>query len=107
VNDVPRPPARVVIGEASVPRLPKHARLQLDKARGVWVILVPERVLVPDETAIEIVKMCDGVISVAGIVEALAKKYAADRALIQTDVIAMLQDLADKGYLLDGRGAKS
>ena len=63
--------------------------------------------LVPDETAIEIVRLCDGVITVAGIVDQLAKKYAADRSLIAADVIAMLQDLADKGYLVDGGGAKT
>ena len=106
MNDVPRRQARLTITEASRPTLPKHARLQLDKTRGVWVILVPERVLVPDETAIEIVKLCDGVVTVGGIVDDLAKKYAAERSLIAGDVIAMLQDLADKGYLVDGRGVQ-
>ena len=99
--------ARVTISEGSRPRLPRHARLQHDKSRDVWVILVPERVLVPDETAIEIVRLCDGVITVGGIVDQLAEKYAAERSLIAADVIAMLQDLADKGYLVDGGGQQS
>lgn len=99
--------ARIVISEASKPRLPRHARLQLDKSRGVWVILVPERVLVPDETAVEVVKMCDGAASVAAIVDELAQKYAAERSQIAADVVAMLQDLADKGYLIDGGGPRS
>ena len=99
--------ARVVITEASRPRLPKHARLQLDKSRGVWVILVPERVLVPDETAVEVVKLCDGEATVAALVDQLAQKYAAERSEIAADVIAMLQDLADKGYLIDGGGQRS
>jgi pyrroloquinoline quinone biosynthesis protein D len=104
--NAPAARARVAMSEDSRPRLPRHARLQLDKSRNVWVILVPERVLVPDETAIEVVRLCDGVATVADIVDQLAKKYAAERSLIAADVIAMLQDLADKGYLVDGGGAK-
>jgi pyrroloquinoline quinone biosynthesis protein D len=33
----------------------------------------------------------------------LAAKYTAERAAIATDVIAMLQDLADKGFLTEAR----
>ncbi|MGC7931749.1 PqqD family protein [Lysinibacillus sp. VIII_CA] len=33
----------------------------------------------------------------------LAEKYATDRAEISRDVIAMLQDLADKGFLVEAR----
>ena len=33
----------------------------------------------------------------------LAEKYAAERGAIATDVIAMLQDLADKGFLTEAR----
>ena len=37
----------------------------------------------------------------------LAAKYAADRGLIGTDVIAMLRDLADKGFLAEAQDTKS
>ncbi|MCC6982732.1 MAG: pyrroloquinoline quinone biosynthesis peptide chaperone PqqD [Bauldia sp.] len=92
---------RVVITVNSKPALPSFVRLHHDKARDRWVILVPERVLVPDETAVEIVQMCDGVKTVRDLVDELAKKYNADRALITVDVLAMLQDLADKSFLED------
>ena len=36
-------------------------------------------------------------------IDQLAEKYAAPRADIATDVIAMLQDLADKGFLTQAR----
>ena len=36
-------------------------------------------------------------------VDQLAAKYAADASAIATDVIAMLQDLADKGFLTEAR----
>jgi pyrroloquinoline quinone biosynthesis protein D len=92
---------RVIITINSKPALPSFVRLHHDKARERWVILVPERVLVPDETAVEIVQMCDGVKTVRDLVDELAKKYNADRALITVDVLAMLQDLADKSFLED------
>jgi pyrroloquinoline quinone biosynthesis protein D len=86
------------VTETSRVRLPRHARLRFDEARGIWVILVPERVLVPDEMSVEILKMCDGR-SVSAIIDELAKKYAADRVMMTADVVAMFQDLADKGFL--------
>jgi len=36
-------------------------------------------------------------------VDQLAAKYAAPREAIATDVVGMLQDLADKGFLTEAR----
>jgi pyrroloquinoline quinone biosynthesis protein D len=91
------------VSEASRPILPRHAKLKFDETRQVWVILAPERVLAPDEIAVEVLRLCDGVRSVAEMVDELAAKYTADRADISTDVVAMLQDLADKGFLTEAR----
>jgi pyrroloquinoline quinone biosynthesis protein D len=52
-------------------------------------------------------QLCDGARSVDAIVDVLAVKYAADRTAIRTDVIAMLQDLADKGFLVETREASA
>ena len=91
------------VSEASRPVLPRHARLKFVETRQVWVILAPERVLAPDQIAVEVLKLCDGVRSVGEMVDELAAKYSADRADISTDVVAMLQDLADKGFLTEAR----
>jgi pyrroloquinoline quinone biosynthesis protein D len=93
----------ISVSETSRPVLPRHARLKFDETRQLWVILAPERVLAPDDTAVEILQLCDGVRSVAEIADQLATKYAAERAAIGADVIAMLQDLADKGFLTEAR----
>jgi pyrroloquinoline quinone biosynthesis protein D len=93
----------ISVGEASRPVLPRHAKLKFDETRKVWVILAPERVLAPDEIAVEVLQLCDGVRSVEAIIDQLAAKYTADRGAISTDVIAMLQDLADKGFLTEAR----
>jgi pyrroloquinoline quinone biosynthesis protein D len=93
----------ISVSEASRPVLPRHARLKFDDTRKRWVILAPERVLAPDEIAVEILQLCDGVRSVAQMVDQLAAKYTAEPAAIGADVIAMLQDLADKGFLTEAR----
>jgi pyrroloquinoline quinone biosynthesis protein D len=97
----------ISVSEASKPVLPRHAKLKFDETRQVWVILAPERVLAPDEIAVEILKFCDGVRSVADIIDLLAAKYTAERDAIGGDVIAMLQDLADKGFLTEARAKTS
>jgi|SRR5689334_13563768 pyrroloquinoline quinone biosynthesis protein D len=93
----------IIVSEASRPVLPRHAKLKFDETRQVWVILAPERVLAPDEIAVEVLKLCDGVRSVADMAGLLAEKYTAPREAIAADVIAMLQDLADKGFLTEAR----
>lgn len=94
---------RIDITEESRPILARHARLKFDEARQVWVILVPERVLAPDEIAVEILQLCDGVRNVNQIIDMLAAKYTADRDAIGADVIAMLKELAEKGFLAEAR----
>jgi pyrroloquinoline quinone biosynthesis protein D len=96
-------PRRISVSEASRPVLPRHARLKFDDTRQRWVILAPERVLAPDEIAVEILQLCDGARDVAAIIDALAAKYTADRGEIGRDVVAMLQDLADQGFLTEAR----
>jgi pyrroloquinoline quinone biosynthesis protein D len=93
----------ISVSETSRPVLPRHAKLRFDETRQRWVILAPERVLAPDETAVEILQLCDGARSVAQMIDQLAAKYTAERAAIGADVIAMLQDLADKGFLTEAR----
>jgi pyrroloquinoline quinone biosynthesis protein D len=97
------PSRNISVSEASRPVLPRHARLRFDETRQRWVILAPERVLAPDEIAVEILQLCDGARSVAQMIDQLAAKYTAERAAIGTDVIALLQDLADKGFLTEAR----
>jgi pyrroloquinoline quinone biosynthesis protein D len=93
----------ISVSETSRPVLPRHTKLRFDETRKVWVILAPERVLAPDEIAVEVLQLCDGVRNVGAIVDGLAAKYNAERAAILGDVVVMLQDLADKGFLTEAR----
>ncbi|HWW47130.1 MAG TPA: pyrroloquinoline quinone biosynthesis peptide chaperone PqqD [Xanthobacteraceae bacterium] len=101
----PNPPAsrRITISGTSRPQLPRHAKLRFDETRQTWVLLVPERVLAPDEIAVEVLQLCDGARRVDDVVDILSEKYSAERAIIAVDVTALLQDLADKGFLTEAR----
>ena len=95
-----RPRKHMTVELASRPTLPRHVTLRHDSTRDRWVLLVPERVLVPDEIAVQILQLCDGR-SVAEMVEVLAQTFAAPAEVIATDVVTLLQDLADKGFLIE------
>ncbi len=88
----------ITIGEDSVPRLAADVVFRFDEIRERWVILAPERVMMPDEIAVAVLQRCTGP-AVARIVDDLAETYGADRGTVAGDVIAMLQDLADKGVI--------
>jgi pyrroloquinoline quinone biosynthesis protein D len=88
------------ITSASVPKLAPQIRLRFDEARQRWTLLAPERVLVPDEIAVEILKLCDGVATVGAIADTLAARFEAPRGEVGRDVREMLQDLAYKGMLV-------
>lgn len=90
---------KVVIGPSSLPRLAPHAKLRFDSGRDCWVLLAPERVIFPDEVALDILKRCTGAASVAAIVDELAAAFEAPLSEIEADVTGFLQDLADKGML--------
>jgi pyrroloquinoline quinone biosynthesis protein D len=83
----------------SVPRLARGAKLREDTARGRWVVLAPERMFVPDETALEVLKLLDGARSVDAVVDELAARFAAPREEIAGDVLEMLRDLMEKGVV--------
>lgn len=62
-------------------------------------MLAPERILSPDQTAVSVLQLCDGNRTVSDIADALAEEYSAPVDVIHKDVVELLQDLADKGYL--------
>ncbi|MGC2203200.1 MAG: pyrroloquinoline quinone biosynthesis peptide chaperone PqqD [Stellaceae bacterium] len=80
-------------------RFAPHARFRFDEVRQAWVVLAPERLLLPDEQAVEILTLVDGERDVDGVIDELVRRYEAPREVIAGDVIAMLQDLVDKKVL--------
>ncbi|WP_029921343.1 pyrroloquinoline quinone biosynthesis peptide chaperone PqqD [Nevskia soli] len=89
----------VTVEADTVPRFGIGVKFRFDEVRGAWVVLAPERLFLPDEQAVEILKLVDGQRSLGAIVDDLAVRYQAPQELIATDVAVMLRDLADKGVI--------
>ena len=56
-------------------RLAPHIVFRFDDTRQRWIMLAPERLMLPDEQAVEILKLVDGKASVGAIIDALAARY--------------------------------
>ena len=82
------------------PRLPRGVRLRDDPIRAVTLLLAPERVLSPDSTGIAILRECSGDNTIAEIAVRLARRFEAPVEQILQDTIELLQDLADRGYII-------
>jgi pyrroloquinoline quinone biosynthesis protein D len=85
------------VNDAAIPAFAAGVKFRFDQQRQAWVLLAPERLFLPDEHAVEILKLVDGVRSLGGIVDELATRFNAPREVIAADVDAMLNDLAVKG----------
>jgi pyrroloquinoline quinone biosynthesis protein D len=70
-----------------------------DPVRNAWVILGPERLFVPDDHAVAVLRLVDGRRPLSEIVAALAAAYDAPVDLILADVWSMLCDLAASGAI--------
>jgi pyrroloquinoline quinone biosynthesis protein D len=95
---------RLELSSATVLRLGPHIVFRFDDTRQRWIMLAPERLMLPDEQAVEILQLVDGKTSVGTIIDTLAQRYTqATREEIGGDVTAMLQELVDKGCLTNDR----
>jgi pyrroloquinoline quinone biosynthesis protein D len=87
------------LSPATIPRLPHGVRLKFDQVRNVNVLLAPERAFELDPTAAEVLSCIDGRRSIGEIVDVLAVKFTAERAIIEADVIDMLAGLVGRRVL--------
>ena len=87
------------VNDETKPRFTKHVRFRHNKARDEWVILAPERLVKLDPIAVEILQLVDGERQVKNIASQLSKKFNAPEETILSDVIEMLQNLSDKGFI--------
>ncbi len=90
---------RLIITGETTPSLQRFVKLRHDQGRDRWILLAPERILTPDAIAVEVLNLCDGEQSVNQISTHLSATYNAPVEVIEKDIITMLQDLADKGYI--------
>lgn len=84
---------------SAVPAFRRGVKFRFDAVRDGWVLLAPEKLFMPDEIAVEILKLIDGARSIDAIVDDLAARFEAPRDMIATDVIAALEGLSSGGAL--------
>ena len=82
------------------PRLAAKARLRFDRKSTRYMLLYPERGLVLNPTAADIVQLCTGEHTVGAIAERLAAKYAMKpREAIEQEVLTFLDAMAARGLV--------
>ena len=101
--DTSVPRKRLILDAATQPMLPRYVRLHHDAGRGRWVLLAPERIIEPNEIALDVLRLCDGARDLTAIAEELAGAYDAAPTEILADILELLQDLADRGLIKDNR----
>ena len=81
------------------PRLASKARLRFDRKTERHMLLYPERGLVLNPTAADVVRLCTGEHTVQAIVERLAEKYPSPRETLEGEVLAFLGEMADRALV--------
>lgn len=78
---------------------PPWARLKHCNVRDAWLLLVPERVLFPCPTTTDILQRLESPKALGALASDLAQEYDAPADEILADVIGLLGDLVEKGYV--------
>ena len=81
------------------PRLVDGARLQYDDVREEHLLLIPEGAVRLNETAAQVLELCDGRRSVGEIAAALSQRYAG--AEVADDVRELLGGMGERGLVVD------
>jgi pyrroloquinoline quinone biosynthesis protein D len=81
------------------PRLVDGARLQYDDVREEHLLLVPEGAVRLNETAAQVLELCDGRRSRDDIAATLSERY--DGADVAGDVRELLDGLGARGVVID------
>ncbi len=81
------------------PRLADGARLHYDDVREEHVLLVPEGAVRLNETAVQVLELCDGARSVEEIAGTLSQRYA--EADVTDDVRELLGGMGKLGLVVD------
>ena len=79
------------------PKLSRRFRLQYEEAQSRWVLLYPEGMVQLNDSAAEILKRCDGVRSVAAIVDELETAFGVQDLTPQ--VTSLLEEGQRRGWI--------
>jgi pyrroloquinoline quinone biosynthesis protein D len=92
----------MMLAATARPKLWKFARVQFDEARQRSVLQYPEGAVLLNDTAAEVLALCDGTRTIADIAATLKERYGAD---VLDDVQSYLSQLADRELIRDESAA--
>jgi pyrroloquinoline quinone biosynthesis protein D len=81
------------------PKLAAGVRLHRDKVREQDVLLFPEGALVLNDTAVEVLTLCDGERSLDEIAAVLGERY--EGADVKDDVSELLDGIGERGLVVE------
>ena len=81
------------------PKLATGVRLHHDKVREQYVLLFPEGALVLNDTAVEVLELCDGERSLDDVAAVLSERY--EGADVRDDVSELLDGIGERGLVVD------
>jgi pyrroloquinoline quinone biosynthesis protein D len=81
------------------PKLATGVRLHRDKVREQDVLLFPEGALVLNDTALEVLQLCDGERTLDEIAAILGERY--EGADVRDDVAELLDGIGERGLVVD------
>jgi coenzyme PQQ biosynthesis protein PqqD len=93
-----------VISLDTRPRLAAKARVRWDRKGERFMLLYPERGLVLNPTAADVVHLCTGELTVGAIVDQLTARYAQPREAVAQEVLAFLTRMAERGLVTGSDG---
>jgi pyrroloquinoline quinone biosynthesis protein D len=82
------------------PKLATGVRLHHDRVREQHVLLFPEGALVLNDTAVEVLQLCDGELSLDDVAAVLSERY--EGADVREDVSELLDGIGERGLVVDG-----
>ena len=86
----------------SRPIVAAKARLRWDARTSRHLLLYPERGLILNPTAADVIQLCTGEHTVGAIVDRLAAKYAPQpRETVEREILAFLVSMVDRGLIRD------
>ena len=93
-----------VLDDAAILVRPSWARLKHCPLRNQWTLLVPERVLFPCPTTLDLLERLAEPKRFGDMIGDLARDYDAPADIIRADVVDLLSDLVEKGYVQHSDG---
>jgi pyrroloquinoline quinone biosynthesis protein D len=79
------------------PALRAKARLRYDNLRRRFLLVLPEKAVLLNDTGAEILQLCDGSRTAAAVIDTLQRKYP--ETGVRPDVIEFLAEAVDRGWV--------